>query len=513
MLFAEEVGEESDPNPARGSFVVTDRRVDVIVEIAGTPKPTRYLGNGIPIGSRGVALEGPPRALLSIAAIPRRHLLILATDVPAQAIAREIARGSGARIDGIQRVVGTRVSLNFKAIQLVEALAILADVSDLALLRNGDAHFAFSTTLQHRELLELAAAVETAEDNKDRAALDAALQPLLEFVKPKAKEPALLDYEYWIRAAGLATERGDLAGAERLWRELVRHIERIEGGPVGADYGRALYFLASVRLLRGDEVEFTALLERGLEIAEAELGEVDAALVFMQMKLAGQRAKARRDDEAEVLFERAIEGLSEADEDPLNVIRLKISLRGLANVYLENARLAEAQPLLERRLLLLRSDPDSGAAEITDASQELASVMYARDLLTQSAALMQRPETVGDADSSVAQELRERLKVIRALGAYAADTPVGDAALPVLRATLARGQDQATLIEMMRVLDRRAERQHRESPSGPAWRATCEAFAETNAHEGSQKPTAASRQLGLDSCLLRRRSEEVPRRN
>ncbi len=222
--------------------------------------------------------------------------------------------------DELASVYLARLELD-RAAPLVEQAILLAEESGSAEARGRALRFAGQLHLQRRELDDAEAALEAAREHLAEAGAAWSLGRTLNF------------------AAWTARHKGDIARAERLFRESIRILGPLEDRATLCETQRSLAQLL-VAEGRVDEAERFALAAR------ETVGPHDvSSLATTSMSLGLVRAAQGRDDEAEELLRQAYETIAPTE---LRLIQCEI-LQALTQFLRDRGREDEAAELDARR--------------------------------------------------------------------------------------------------------------------------------------------------------------------
>ena len=222
--------------------------------------------------------------------------------------------------DELASVYLARLELD-RAVPLIEQAILLAEESGSAEARGRALRFAGQLHLQRRELDDAEAALEAAREHLAEAGAAWSLGRTLNF------------------AAWTARHKGDLAKAERLFRESIRILAPLEDRATLCETQRSL---AELLLVQGrvDEAERFALAAR------ETVGPHDiSSLASTAMSLGLVRAAQGRDDEAEELLRQAYDTIAETE---LRVTQCD-TLQALTQFLRDRGREDEAAELDARR--------------------------------------------------------------------------------------------------------------------------------------------------------------------
>ncbi len=399
------------------------------------------------------------------------QLAVRFADQDPVAVAMAIGNATGFRIDGIDGLRGQApISWHFDALPVASALTLLAEASGRLIRREGPEVYVIGPAGEFEQVQALAQNLLDAQMAEDASRIETAERALLDFVRPLPEGPVLLTTEPWLDAAERAERRDDLKSAEVLLREASSHVQRRDGA-TGAEYGRSLARLGRIRALQGHDDEVRTLTEQGLALAQAELGQVDPKLAGMQSMLASVYVRAGRLDEAADLYRRAIQGYGEPEADSIEALSLAVSLDGLAGLYQQQDRWADAIPVLERSFSQYRAARDDGRAGFT--AWQLGSALFELDRLPEAVPMLQFALDHGAPDRERTSML---LRSIQWLGPFAtADATEAD--LAALLANPFPDDAFTAMFSISMLLEARASRLRRASPDTTQWRTTCAAYA------------------------------------
>ena len=177
--------------------------------------------------------------------------------------------------------------------------------------------------------------------------------------------------------AGFHQARGELAEAERLYRQALAADEK-KHGPDNPRIVRSLSSLADFYRRQGQLAEAEALVKRALAIREKSNEEADRLLDWARMyeEWAKRHSQEGRQAEAEKLNKDAQKHRAEARSTE-NIATAQ-ALRELAEVYAAQDRHVEAEPLLKRALAIYEKQFGADSEHTAGTVQKLAEVYHAQ---------------------------------------------------------------------------------------------------------------------------------------
>jgi tetratricopeptide (TPR) repeat protein len=508
--YSEELHAAVQAEEGRASAVRSTRRdalVDVSLELDSRGTRRR-------VDAQALAVGAPPRTVagavtLQAEAHPGRLVAVTIVGETARAIARRLAEATALRIDGIDRVAETPMTLNFQLIPVRTVLQLVAEEGGVLLLQAHPDRFAFSTATEAKAFNDARADVERLRAGEDEPALEKALARLV--AAAPAPRDGLTVYigEELDELARLAGARKDYAAAEKHQRRRLALIERLDGTRDTAEAIETLDQLATLRALQDDAAGSNALYREAVERAD-RVPDVDAEVVghawsglAAHALLAGDQA---RSDE---LFAKAAQATAKLPPDSLGALRSSMAVFSYAATLESAGRFDEARAQLERHLAIMRAhygddDPITGTT-----IEALGRIAFEQDDMERARTLFDRALALRRADGATgagrAAWVTEKLAVIDALGPYA-QRDVGAKAAEQLRRQLAKEPPSAEVLSSVEyVLDRRAERQR--AARLPQLASTCDGYAEVMAagvrirSQASDETAARIADLSRRNCL------------
>ena len=478
--YSDELHAAVQAEEARASAVRATRRaslLDMALELDSRGTRKR-------VEAKGLAIGGPPRTVAGAVTLQAklhagRLVMITIVDESARAIARRLAEVTALRIDHIERLAETPMTLNFQLIPVRTILQFVAGEGGVLLLQAHRDRYAFSTAAEAKVFNAALEQLENLRSGDDPRALEAALERAVAAAPVPPEGPAVDITAELDELARLLAAREDYAGAERLQRRRLELEERIGGTRESATALAALDQIATLRGLQDDEAGSLALFEEVAMLAERVPGRADAAVVHALTALAFH-AMGTRDDVAERYFARATAISRGFAPDSLAALRASNALAAHAFTLERLDREAEAVPLLERNLEIARAQYGDSDGMAGRAMEDLARVLAAIDELPRAAALLRDALAIRHAEGRDAAaggaDARTLAAAIAALGPYKA--PIPDAqAVPAWRAAVAaKPPVDDVLSQMTRLLLDRAARQR--TAAAPALAATCSGYGE-----------------------------------
>ncbi|MBL8513829.1 MAG: hypothetical protein JNJ55_07535 [Betaproteobacteria bacterium] len=387
------------------------------------------------------------------------NIRIQMVNVPVSRVAEGLVRVGGLRIEGLEQLGSTLITLRFQDVPANSLVPILAEVAEVESRRRADGTWRLARHANHDAMVVARAAATRAREAKDDTALEKSLRRLLDLApatNPKGID-ALPGPEV-DELTSLLERREDLAAAEAVQRRWLALAERND---VKEDIARSLLKIAQFAGNRNDIVAARTLYERALGMAGA--GGVPSSVgMRARIGLAAVAVKEGRIDAAEALQAKVLAELKQEDlGDIIAIYELYATSGSLLLHALDTNDSPRRERVLLQRLALYdrAADVFSPGERLFDLSSlgntrlGMDQLIAAREAYADAITLARRAELEGHAEYPEA--LRQRAMIDVVLGRYA-DARDGWRQLCGLRHAVL-GQDhpttQATLADLAALED------------------------------------------------------------
>jgi hypothetical protein len=188
--------------------------LDVALELDSSAGRRSLALKGLAIGAAPRTVPGAVGATLAAEHHEGAVLRLVIEEEPVDAIAHRIAQATALRIDGIERLRPTPITLNFDVVPVSEVLSIIASEGGVLLLQGHPERYAFSTATEAKVVNDALIAVDRLRGGDDRQALEAALARVVSIAPVPPEGPALDITAELDELSRLHAARDDFASAE-----------------------------------------------------------------------------------------------------------------------------------------------------------------------------------------------------------------------------------------------------------------------------------------------------------
>ncbi|MBL8521404.1 MAG: hypothetical protein JNK75_12115 [Betaproteobacteria bacterium] len=344
-------------------------------------------------------------------------------NVPVGRVAEGLVRVGGLKIEGLEKLGSTLITLRFQDIPAHTLVPILAEVAELESRRRADGIWRVARHANHDAMVATRAEAQRAREAKDTAALEKSLRRLLDLSPSSGPEgvDALPGPEV-DELTSILERREDLAAAEAVQRRWLALVERND---VKEEIAQVLLKIARYAGQRNDTAAARHLYERALGMA-GHGGVHHSVGTRARVGLAAVAVKEGRIDAAEDLQAKA---LGELKQDDLGDIIAIHEMHATSGSILLHALDTNDYPRRERVLLqrLALYDRTGDTFSMDERLFDLNMLGYtrlsmdqlpaARAAFADAISLAERAALQGHAEYPEA--LRQRAKIDIVLGRYA----------------------------------------------------------------------------------------------
>ena len=283
----------------------------------------------------------------------QRGFITMATDVPVQRIAGELAAAGGFTVTGLTALGDARANLDFRTpVPALQQFQLLAEIGGINVQQVGErsVHFGQARDLQAIVALLNAMPVDDREP---------ALKHVVALAKPNDTEDLeLFPTDELMELADIAAARKDAAQARACWSTLLSQSAQREGKHEPEvdtpEHAQLLIGLAAMEFEIGDRAQVARLLQRAEAILEARDGVFAVDLIDV-LALRARMQLPQSPEQAAALLERAVDI---ADHRAVASDRLYLLLWRLSEAHTFAKDWARAEGPLRRLLVHHDSNPD-----------------------------------------------------------------------------------------------------------------------------------------------------------